>query len=106
MPLDVEEPQKVAEAVQLLNLSYVVLTSVARDDMEDGGASWFVRTMTAIRELNPHTLIEVLTPDFAGGKGSQQERVATVVGAKPACYNHNIETVRRLQGPVSNGRSR
>jgi len=91
MPLDVEEPQKVAEAVQLLNLSYVVLTSVARDDLEDGGASWFVRTMTAIRELNPHTLIEVLTPDFAGGKGSQQERVATVVGAKPACYNHNIE---------------
>ncbi|MDB9391150.1 lipoyl synthase [Microcystis aeruginosa] len=103
MPLDVEEPQKVAEAVQLLNLSYVVLTSVARDDMEDGGASWFVRTMTAIRELNPHTLIEVLTPDFAGGKGSQQERVATVVGAKPACYNHNIETVRRLQGPVRRG---
>lgn len=103
MPLDVEEPQKVAEAVQLLNLSYVVLTSVARDDMEDGGASWFVRTMTAIRELNPHTLIEVLTPDFAGGKGSQQERVATVVEAKPACYNHNIETVRRLQGPVRRG---
>jgi lipoic acid synthetase len=103
MPLDVEEPQKVAEAVQLLNLSYVVLTSVARDDMQDGGASWFVRTMTAIRELNPHTLIEVLTPDFAGGKGSQQERVATVVGAKPACYNHNIETVRRLQGPVRRG---
>jgi len=71
--------------------------------MEDGGAGWFVRTMTAIRELNPHTLIEVLTPDFAGGKGSQQERVATVVGAKPACYNHNIETVRRLQGPVRRG---
>jgi lipoic acid synthetase len=69
---DLDEPMRVAEAVQLLNLSYVVLTSVARDDMEDGGASWFVRTMTAIRERNPHTLIEVLTPDFAGGKGSQQ----------------------------------
>lgn len=103
MPLDAEEPLKVAEAVELLNLSYVVLTSVARDDMEDGGANWFVRTMTAIRERNRGTLIEVLTPDFAGGKGSQRERVATVVGAKPACYNHNIETVRRLQGPVRRG---
>jgi lipoic acid synthetase len=103
MPLDAEEPQKVAEAVELLNLSYIVLTSVARDDIKDGGASWFVQTMTAIRERNPRTLIEVLTPDFARGKGSQRERVATVVGAKPACYNHNIETVRRLQGPVRRG---
>jgi lipoyl synthase len=103
MPLDAEEPQKVAAAVELLNLSYVVLTSVARDDMEDGGASWFVQTMTAIRDKNPYTLIEVLTPDFARGKGSQRERVATVVGAKPACYNHNIETVRRLQGTVRRG---
>ncbi|ACB52491.1 lipoate synthetase [Crocosphaera subtropica ATCC 51142] len=104
--LDPEEPQKVAESVKLLGLSYVVLTSVARDDLEDGGANWFVKTMTAIRTLNPNTDIEVLTPDFWGGQGgqkSQKERISTVVKAKPACYNHNIETVQRLQGPVRRG---
>ncbi len=108
MPLDPEEPQKVAEAVSLLGLSYVVLTSVARDDLPDQGAGWFVQTMTAIRNQNPATQIEVLTPDFWGGAGepsadSQQQRVATVVAAEPACYNHNIETVRRLQGVVRRG---
>lgn len=106
MPLDPEEPQKIAESVQLLGLRYVVLTSVARDDLSDGGASWFVKTMTAIRQIDRETQIEVLTPDFWSGKGraeTQQERVATVVAAKPACYNHNIETVKRLQGPVRRG---
>jgi lipoyl synthase len=106
MSLDPEEPRKVAEAVQLLSLRYVVLTSVARDDLPDGGAGWFVATMTAIREMNPQTQIEVLTPDFWGGKDSesqQRQRVAMVVEAKPACYNHNIETVRRLQAPVRRG---
>lgn len=106
MLLDPEEPQKVAEAIEALGLRYAVLTSVARDDLEDGGASWFVKTMEAIRERSPETGIEVLTPDFWGGKDSQQkqrDRVATVVGAKPACYNHNVETVPRLQGPVRRG---
>lgn len=106
MPLDLEEPQKVAQSVQILNLRYVVLTSVARDDLLDQGASWFVSTMTAIRQLNPETQIEVLTADFwGGGSGSQgqRDRLNTVVKAKPACYNHNIETVRRLQGPVRRG---
>lgn len=106
MPLDPEEPKKVAEAVKLLGLRYVVLTSVARDDLPDGGSEWFLKTMSAIRQLNPGTQIEVLTPDFWGGKGgetSQRERVARVVSAKPACYNHNIETVVRLQGPVRRG---
>jgi lipoyl synthase len=106
MALDPDEPQKVAQAVQLLGLRYVVLTSVARDDLADGGAEWFVRVMSVIRQLNSQTQIEVLTPDFWGGKGlerSQRERVATVVAAKPACYNHNIETVRRLQNPVRRG---
>ncbi|MFB2934210.1 lipoyl synthase [Aerosakkonemataceae cyanobacterium BLCC-F154] len=111
MPLDPQEPQKVAESVQLLGLRYVVLTSVARDDLPDGGAGWFVATMEAIRQLNPATQIEVLTPDFGGGQGDseispeekQYRRVATVVKAKPACYNHNIETVRRLQNPVRRG---
>ncbi|MBR8830085.1 MAG: Lipoyl synthase 2 [Chroococcopsis gigantea SAG 12.99] len=99
IPLDIDEPRKVAESVALLELRYVVLTSVARDDLADGGAQWFVKTMTAIREINPDTKIEVLTPDFRGDKNS----VATIVSAQPACYNHNIETVRRLQGPVRRG---
>jgi lipoic acid synthetase len=106
MPLDPEEPQKVAESVQLLGLRYVVLTSVARDDLPDQGVSWFVATMAAIRQLNPETQIEVLTADFwGGGSGAegQRERIATVVNAHPACYNHNIETVRRLQGRVRRG---
>ena len=106
MALDPDEPQKVADAVSLLNLRYVVLTSVARDDLADGGAEWFVRVMTAIRDSNPQTAIEVLTPDFWSGKTaatSQRERVATVVAAQPACYNHNLETVRRLQAPVRRG---
>ena len=106
MMLDPEEPQKVAEAIEALGLKYAVLTSVARDDLEDGGASWFVKTMEAIRDRSPATGIEVLTPDFWGGKDSQQkqrDRVATVVAAQPACYNHNVETVPRLQGPVRRG---
>lgn len=106
MPLDPEEPQKVAEAVQLLGLRYVVLTSVARDDLPDQGADWFAQTMAAIRHLNPQTQIEVLTPDFWGGQAGeagQYQRVATVVQAKPVCYNHNVETVRRLQAPVRRG---
>ena len=69
MPLDPGEPQKVAESVHLLGLRYVVLTSVARDDLPDQGASWFVATMATIRDLNPETQIEVLTPDFWGGQG-------------------------------------
>ena len=111
MPLDPEEPQKVADSVRLLGLRYVVLTSVARDDLLDGGAGWFVATMKAIRQVNPETEIEVLTADLWGGKGDgkqipsdlQRQRVATVVEAQPACYNHNIETVRRLQGRVRRG---
>lgn len=112
MPLDPEEPQKVAESVLLLGLRYVVLTSVARDDLPDQGASWFVATMAAIRASNPETQIEVLTADFWGGQGSrmqasgvqgQRDRIALVVKAKPVCYNHNIETVKRLQGPVRRG---
>lgn len=106
MALDPEEPAKVAESVALLALKYVVLTSVARDDLADKGAGWFVKTMTAIRDRMPQTQIEVLTPDFWGGdhaSGQQRQRVETVVHAHPACYNHNVETVRRLQNPVRRG---
>ncbi|MEM8778001.1 MAG: lipoyl synthase [Cyanobacteria bacterium P01_G01_bin.49] len=106
MALDPKEPQKVAESVKLLGLRYVVLTSVARDDLADGGAGWFVQVINAIRQLNSETKIEVLTPDFWGGKEgkiSQKQRVKTIVDVQPACYNHNIETVKRLQGPVRRG---
>ncbi len=106
MPLDPEEPQKIAEAVQILGLKYVVLTSVARDDLPDGGASWFAKVIAQVRSWNLETQIEVLTSDFWGGKESRQlwrSRIATVVEQQPVCYNHNIETVQRLQGKVRRG---
>ncbi|MBD2578503.1 lipoyl synthase [Oscillatoria sp. FACHB-1406] len=104
MPLDAKEAEKVAEAVQLLGLRYVVLTSVARDDLADGGAGEFVKTMREIRSRVPKIEIEVLTPDFwSGSKEKQRERIGAIAALKPACYNHNIETVRRLQGPVRRG---
>jgi lipoyl synthase len=99
MPLDPSEPLHVAEAVKILGLRYVVLTSVARDDLSDQGAGWFVKTMEAVRQINPDIQIEVLTPDFYGNR----ECIETVVKAKPACYNHNIETVPRLTGRVRRG---
>ncbi len=99
MPLDPQEAQKVSEAVELLGLDYVVLTSVARDDLADQGASCFVDAMEAIRRSRPNVKIEVLTPDFRGDRYC----IETVVAAKPVCYNHNIETVRRLQGKVRRG---
>ncbi|MFS8886470.1 lipoyl synthase [Synechococcus sp. H70.2] len=95
-PLDPEEPEKVAEAVELLGLRYVVLTSVARDDLPDQGSGRFVEVMEAIRRRCPNTQIEVLTPDFRGDR----DCIARVVSARPACYNHNIETVRRLSKVV------
>lgn len=97
--LDPQEPQKIADAVDLLGLDYVVLTSVARDDLSDQGAGRFVETIAAIRQQRPQAKIEVLTPDFRGDRTC----ISTVVAASPICYNHNIETVRRLQGVVRRG---
>ncbi|MBW4652166.1 MAG: lipoyl synthase [Kaiparowitsia implicata GSE-PSE-MK54-09C] len=105
-PLDPQEPAKVAESVKLLGLRYVVLTSVARDDLPDGGAGWFAQTIDAIRQNTPEAQIEVLTPDFWSGPGGareQRSRVAAVVAAEPVCYNHNVETIERLQGVVRRG---
>ncbi|AFY62478.1 lipoyl synthase [Synechococcus sp. PCC 6312] len=98
-PVDDHEPVKVAQTVQTLGLRYVVLTSVARDDLPDQGVGHFIATMTAIRHLNPNTAIEVLTPDFRG----DQHLISQIVQAWPACFNHNLETVKRLQGPVRRG---
>jgi lipoyl synthase len=110
MPLDGDEPEKVAESVALLGLKYVVLTSVTRDDLPDGGAAWFAKTMRSIMMRSPETQIEVLTPDFWGGRQDgldpdqlQATRIQTVVEANPVCYNHNIETIERLQGVVRRG---
>ncbi|MCJ7773822.1 MAG: lipoyl synthase, partial [Desulfobacterales bacterium] len=91
-PLDAKEPERVAKAVQNLRLHYVVVTSVTRDDLEDGGASHFVKTIEAIRSACPGTQVEILVPDFNGSIKSLQK----VCEAGPDMFNHNIETVPRL----------
>tara|TARA_Y100001968_G_C19315768_1_gene696586 strand:+ start:135 stop:1055 length:921 start_codon:yes stop_codon:yes gene_type:complete len=108
--IDGMEAIRVANAVDILGLNYVVLTSVARDDLADHGASLFTTTMAEIRKLIPEIAIEVLTPDFWGGhrnsidgKTLQKERLKTVLNAKPICFNHNLETVERLQKEVRRG---
>ncbi len=110
VPVDRAEAERVAEAVATLGLSYVVLTAVARDDLADHGAGLFTTTMAAIRCRNPQVGIEVLTPDFwgghpdpAAGEQAQRHRLAAVLEAEPACFNHNLETVERLQGEVRRG---
>ena len=109
-PVNTEESERVADAVIAMNLRYVVLTAVARDDLDDHGASLFTSAMAAIRERNPLIAIEVLTPDFWGGHAdhaaavfAQRQRLQTVLNAKPVCFNHNLETVQRLQGVVRRG---
>jgi len=93
---DPEEPERVAEACAALNLRHVVVTSVARDDLPDGGASMFAATIRAIRRRNPHTGVEVLIPDFQGN----WEALDIVLEAEPDVLNHNVETVRRLTDRV------
>jgi lipoic acid synthetase len=87
--LDHEEPRKVADAVAKLGLEHVVITSVDRDDLDDGGAEHFARVIAAIREASPSTTIEILTPDFLRKPGALE----VVVAAKPDVFNHNLETV-------------
>ena len=91
-PPDPEEPRHVAEASRRLGLKFVVVTSVARDDLKDGGASHFAATVRAIRERNPEARVEVLVPDFKG----DQDSVRVVVESGPTVFNHNLETVERL----------
>lgn len=90
--LDTDEPRRVAEAVAEMGLEHVVITSVDRDDLEDGGAMHFVHTIEAIRAAAPGTTIEILTPDFLRKDGWEQK----VIDAKPDVFNHNLETVPRL----------
>lgn len=98
-PLDDGEPGRVAEAVARLGLRHVVITSVDRDDLEDGGAAHFAAVMTAVRAMSPETTIEILTPDFLRKKGALE----VVVAARPDVFNHNVETVPRLYPSIRPG---
>jgi lipoic acid synthetase len=93
---DEDEPRRVAEAVRQMNLEHVVVTSVARDDLPDGGAHIFAETIRALRRECPEMGVEVLIPDFDGTHGP----LRTVMEAAPDILNHNVETVERLQKPV------
>ena len=91
-PLDEKEPQNLAKAVSELKLKYSVITSVTRDDLPDGGARHFAKTIEEIRKISPNTKIEILTPDFKGDK----EALDIIIKAHPDVFNHNIETVEDL----------
>ena len=94
--LDLAEPPRVADAVHKMKLRHCVLTSVARDDLPDGGAKVWAATIRAVRYRNPDTAIEVLVPDFKG----DFENLNIVLDARPDLFNHNLETVERLQRPI------
>ena len=99
--LEEDEPQRVAEAVRRMKLKHVVITAVARDDLQDGGADHFARVIRAIREMDPSIVIEVLVPDFH----AQDWCIQMVLDAAPEIYNHNMETVERLT-PVVRSRAK
>ncbi len=99
--LEADEPQRVAEAVTRMKLRHVVITAVARDDMPDGGAEHFARTIEAVRAANPQIVIEVLVPDFH----NREEAVRKVIDARPHIFNHNLETCERLT-PVVRSRAK
>jgi lipoic acid synthetase len=96
LPLEADEPMRVAEATRRMGLKHVVITAVARDDMADGGADHFRQTIEAVRKLSPGVVIEVLTPDFL----DKDDAIEAVLSANPHIFNHNLETVRRLTPDV------
>lgn len=96
LPLEADEPERVAQATLRMRLRHVVITAVARDDLADGGADHFRRTILEVRRLNPATIIEVLVPDFQ----EDPTCVEAVLSARPQIFNHNLETVRRLTPSV------
>ncbi|QLD86269.1 lipoyl synthase [Natronomonas halophila] len=100
-PLDPDEPRNVAEAVAEIGLDYVVLTSVDRDDLEDGGAAHFAETIREIKRLDSSILVETLIPDFQG----DPEDVRKIIDAGPDVIAHNVETVERLQWPIRDRRA-
>lgn len=98
-PLDEDEPLRIAEAAKDMDLDHVVITSVTRDDLEDGGAGHFIRVIEKIRAISPKTSVEILTPDFRRKKGALER----VVAARPDVFNHNIETVSRFYNDIRVG---
>jgi len=98
-PPDLQEPQRVAEAVSAMALKYVVITSVTRDDLPDGGAGLFAQTIDAVREISPGAMVEVLIPDFQGN----DQALEKIMRAGPDVLNHNVETVPRLYPRVRPG---
>jgi lipoic acid synthetase len=96
LPADWAEPERIAESVKKMNLKHAVITSVDRDDLEDGGAAIWAATIMAVKEMNPETTIETLVPDFRGRK----ELLDIVIQARPEVISHNLETVRRLTPQV------
>jgi len=96
LPLEADEPLRVAEATRRMKLKHVVITAVARDDVADGGAEHFRQTIEEVRKLNPGIVIEVLVPDFQ----DSDESIELVLAANPQIFNHNLETVRRLTPSV------
>lgn len=98
--VDVKEPQHTADAAAALGLEHIVVTSVDRDDLADGGASQFVKVIEALRRTTPKTTIEILTPDF---RNKSEAAVEAIVTARPDVYNHNLETVPRLYPTIRPG---
>jgi lipoic acid synthetase len=97
--LDPHEPLRLAQTVKQLQLEHVVVTSVDRDDLDDGGADQFVQVVRRVNELSPGTTVEILTPDFKGKRGA----VEAIVAARPDVFNHNLETVPRLYPTIRPG---
>jgi lipoic acid synthetase len=97
-PVDWDEPMRIAKSVKLMELKHCVITSVDRDDLEDGGAELWAETIRTIKKVNPNTTIEVLIPDFGG----KYENLEKIVKAKPNVISHNLETVRRISPKIRN----
>lgn len=96
LPPDPDEPMRVAESVRLMNIKHCVITSVDRDDLDDGGAAFWAETIKTIKKVNPETTIETLIPDFDGVK----ELINKIIEAKPEVISHNLETVERLTSQI------
>ena len=99
LPVDLDEPERLADAAELMGLKHVVITSVARDDLADGGSKHFARCLRAVRARMPHATLEVLVPDFKGRVDSIRE----VLDEAPAVFNHNLETCERLTPKIRSG---
>ena len=94
--LDMDEPYRVAESVKIMGLTHAVITSVNRDDLQDGGSNFFAKTIDEVKLMNPQTSVEVLIPDFKGDRGA----IENIINANPEVLNHNLETVPRLQREI------